>query len=140
MKILVVDKNKELIKLVQNAISQLPYENISAKTGDIFEEDGVIVSASNPYFSCGGGLDHAIAARGHIPPTVPCRKGPIIWAVTVDENIVSSRELVRNALEFACSLVNDDETLLVSGLGTGIGGLPYEEFIDALLEVLSKIN
>ncbi len=140
MKILVVDKNKELIKMVQDAISHLPYTNISVKVGDIFAEEGVIVSASNPYFSCSGGLDFAIAARGHTPPKEPGRHGSIIWAITVDENIVSSRELVHDALDFACSLVNPDETLLVSGLGTGIGGLSYQDFISALLEIIDKIN
>ncbi|MEI6289577.1 MAG: hypothetical protein WCP19_04020, partial [Chloroflexota bacterium] len=99
MKILVVDKNQELIKQVQAAISNLPYSNISVKVGDIFEEEGVIISASNPYFSCGGGLDYAIAARGHNPPSKPGRQGPIIWAITVDEHLVSSKELIRDALD-----------------------------------------
>ncbi|MEI6289703.1 MAG: hypothetical protein WCP19_04655, partial [Chloroflexota bacterium] len=63
-----------------------------------------------------------------------------IWAITVDEHLVSSKELVRDALDFACSQVTPEETLLVSGLGTGIGGLPYKDFINALLEILAKIN
>jgi hypothetical protein len=138
MKILIIDQNKKLIKKVKEAIKHLPFKGVSAKAGDIFKEKGVIVSASNPNFTCGGGLDKAIMEHGYKPPKKQGRKGNIIWTITVDKEIKSSRELIKEAIKFALSKINRNETLLLTGLGTGIGGLEVDDFVWILLSCVCE--
>ena len=62
MKITFIDQNTSLVQKVRKAVKHFPVK-IEVKEGDIFNEEGVIVSASNPSFSMGGGLDAQIAKR-----------------------------------------------------------------------------
>jgi len=54
-KIIFIDQNQALVKKVEKEIKYLPFDGVEAKMGNIFDEEGVIVSASNPSFSCGDG-------------------------------------------------------------------------------------
>ena len=141
MKILFIDKNRSLVNKVKKAIEYFPKSNISAKYGNIFKEEGVIVSASNPDFSCGGGLDRQIVLQGNKPPKVPnknIRIKKVIWTITVDKDIKSSRKLVVSALKFALKNTKDTETVLISGLGTGIGELHEDDFVWLFLQAISE--
>lgn len=100
-RILVVDRNRSLIAKVSKALKYLPLDvPIEAKTGDIFSYEGVIVSASNPLFTMGGGLDAQIAERFPdacaqvIPSAGNQRIGNVICTITVDEKLHASRTLV----------------------------------------------
>ena len=143
-RVLIIDRNWALIEKVRAAITALPPTlSVEAKVGDIFEEEGVIVSASNPAFSMGGGLDAQIRRRfPDLCAQVDASKGnqrieSIVFAVTVGEDYRATPELVASALSFALSSLKDGERLLVSGLGTGIGGLREDEFVRLLLAALS---
>ena len=145
MKIIFIDRNKSLVSKVKKAIEFLPKEwNVSAKCGDIFNEDGVIVSASNPHFSLGGGLDALIAEKypkecGDIDRNDRNqRHGNIIFTITVGEDLKATRELVTEALKAALDNTERDETVLISGLGTGIGGLDEDDFIWLFLAALCE--
>jgi len=143
MQIIFVDKNESLVKKVKKAIKFFP-EKITVKCGDIFEESGVIVSASNPKFTMGGGLDALIAQKypkecGDIDrKDGNQRHGNVIFTITVGEDLMATRELVTEALRAAFDNTEKNETVLISGLGTGIGGLDEDDFVWIFLKVLSE--
>ena len=145
MKIVFIDKNESLVAKVKKAVKYLPFK-VTAKCGDIFKEKGVIVSASNPMFSMGGGLDALIAEKypkecGDIDRKEgDQRHGNVIFAVTVGEDFKATRELVESALNSALDCTEKDETVLISGLGTGIGGLDEDDFVWIFLKVLCKYH
>lgn len=105
----------------------------------------VLVTASNPHFSMGGGID-ALFAK-HYPLIVQHKQAKgggmervqnIVFTVTVDNHLRATKEKVKEAVEFAIMNTHEGETLLLSGLGTGIGGLSEKEFCEILKEVLPK--
>lgn len=134
-----VDLNPSLVALVAKETG------LEAICGDVFEHEGVIVSASNPDFTMGAGLDAAI--KRHYPvecaeatrtPGEQKRIGNIIFAITVDRDLRASTRLVSEALRFAVSNVGPNETLLLSGLGCGIGGMPRVVFVELLKRQLKQ--
>lgn len=147
MKILFIDKNESLVKKVKKAIKHLPFE-VSAKQGDIFSKKGVIVSASNPSFSMGGGLDAAIAERypreceiARKTPGEMRQVGPVMFTITVGDDLKATRDTVGSALKFALDTKNHssyEQTMLVSGLGTGIGGLDEDDFVWLFLVAVTE--
>ncbi len=136
-KILFVDKNPGLCKrVIEAGICEVV-------CGDIFEQKGVLVTASNPWFSMWGWLDKAIADR--YPEICNYKKyiggwnerlQNIIFTITVDEHIKASEDLVREAINFAIHNAQDNETILLSWLGTWIWWLPEKTFVSILLDVL----
>ena len=145
MKIIFIDRNKSLVSKVKKAIKFLPKEwNVSAKCGDIFEEEGVIVSASNPNFTMSGGLD-ALIAEKYPKECVDIdrkdgnqRHGNVIFTITVGEDLKATRELVAEALKSALYNTENGETVLISGLGTGIGGLDPDDIVWLFLAALCE--
>lgn len=140
-KLKIIDNRRSLIEKAKEA-------GYDAIQGDYFEESAkiphhVITSASNPYFSFGGGLDAAL--KHHFP--FYCKEkqirqggneriGNLIFLVTVDFKLASNEQLVRDALEFARYNTLPHETLCICGLGTLIGGLNEETFIHILQEII----
>ncbi len=120
---------------------------IEAVCSDYFLEvcrtkNPVLMTASNPNFTMGGGLD--LAFKKNYPHLVAYKQtlgggneriGNVIFAITVDRNFQASKELVKEALEFAIKNTCEHETLIFTGLGTAIGGLPESDLIE-ILEVL----
>jgi O-acetyl-ADP-ribose deacetylase (regulator of RNase III) len=140
-KIKLIDLNKSLVKKVKTAIKYLPFNNVTAECGDVFRQEGVIVSASNPQYSMGGGLDILIKQKYPLECSKVIkgknqRIGNVIFTITVDNNIKSSRELVSKALKFALKSTKKNETVLISGLGTGIGGLDEDDFVWLFLQAV----
>lgn len=137
-KILFVDQNDDLIEKV--ILASVPCE---VWCGDIFTCNGVIVSASNPFFLMNGGLDKQI--KEHYPKTCALidpnlgnqRINNVIFTVTVGQDYQATPELVREAIRFALEKVDENEKLLLSGLGTGIGGLDLDTFVQILKEELA---
>jgi hypothetical protein len=140
MRIIFVDLNKSLVEKVKKL-------NIEATCADYFLESArtpypVLVTASNPNFTFGGGIDY------HFKKNFPfyCqykqqkgggneRIGNINFCITVDENYKSNREMVKKAIEYSLTNLLENETLVLSGLGTGIGGLSEDEFVSILEEL-----
>jgi hypothetical protein len=135
MRLKFVDLNDQLVSKVREL-------GIEAHQGDIFQYEGVIVSASNPRFTFGGGLDKLISL--HFPDECALvdrgkgnqRIGNVIFTITVGRDYRASPELVEEAIRFAIDNTKEGETLLLSGLGTGIGGMSEKDFI----KILSNIN
>jgi len=141
MKIKFVDLNKKLVEKVREAIPH--FECIH---WDIFKEEWVIVSASNPSFTFGGGLDAQI--QKHYPKECEEKQskkgwneriGNVIFTITVDNNIQSSKENIRDALQSMFMYWEENETILLSWLGTAIGGLSEDDFIEVLRDFFPAI-
>lgn len=148
MTIKFIDKNERLVKKVAKAVEYLPFK-VQVSYGDIFRYEGVIVSASNPDFGMGVGLDALIAKK--YPKEVELVRitkkqqqiGDVMFVVTVDKDIKATRESVAKALKFALDKKNHlkkNQTMLVSGLGTGIGGLDEDDFVWLFLQAVCEAN
>lgn len=140
-KIVFIDFNLDLCKRVNAATG------IEGRCTNIIDyqkaNGGVIVSASNPQFTMGAGLDAAIKKAfpkqsewAAVTPGSNKRIDNIIFAVTVDNSLKSNRKLIKRAISDALALTGAHETLLLSGLGCGIGGMNQETFVEILKECL----
>src|SRR3990172_8986944 len=115
IKIIFIDKNKELVAKVKKALKHFP-EKITIECGDIFDYKGVVVSASNQDFIFGAGLDALIKKSypkecAKVVKGKNQRIGDIIFTITVNKELKATRELVGNALSFAFKNTKDEETL-----------------------------
>lgn len=135
------DLNRELVEEVRKI-------GITAYNMDYFlttyrTPRPVLMTASNPNWTFGGGLDAIF--RGHFPELVKYKQfkggdmeriANICFCITVDENLRATKEQVKKAIQFAVYNTDEDETLILSGVGTGIGGLSNSDFIKVLKEVV----
>ena len=145
-KIIVIENRKSIVERCKKA-------GIEAIYGDYFQEivkipNHVIVSASNPMFSFGGGFD--LALRDNFP--FYCyqkqkslmqgneRIGNICFLVTVTREIIATEELIREAVRFAIENTKQGEILCLMGLGCGIGGFFEQSFVDILKEEYEKYD
>lgn len=136
-----IDLNKELV----DKVSKL---GIKAIHGDYFKEslkvkNAVLMTASNPFFSMGGGIDAKF--KQYFPfycevkawkPRQMERIGNIIFAITVDDKLNATPEMVEKALRFAIENTHKHEELIIMGCGTGIGGLDNGSFVEILKKVI----
>lgn len=143
-KIFFVDLNRSLVQKV----SQITQLKESWAWGDYFMyaytiPRAVLMTASNPLFTFGGGIDAGF--REHFPKLCEYKRmkggdmeriGNVVFAITVDEHLKATKEQVEKALQFAIDNTYEGETLLLSGVGTGIGGLSEDDFVDVLTSVL----
>ena len=144
MKIKFIDKNQSLVNKVRKATLHLPFR-AEVLCDDIFNYEGVIVSASNPDFTMGAGLDALIAEKypeevkqARKNPNKNQRIGNVIFTITVNEDLKATKSRVIKALKFALFNVKKNETALISGLGTGIGGLDEDEFVWIFLKSICE--
>jgi len=137
-----IDLNLSLV----NKVNELGIESVCA---DYFVESAktqkpVLMTASNPNFTFGGGLDyyfkknypflcHFKQAKGGGNERI----GNICFIISVDENLKGNKELVKEAIHFGLNNTLGEETLCLSGIGTNIGGMTEDEFIDILKEALN---
>jgi len=140
MKIKIADLNSRLIRRLQE-------EGLDAECDDYFRvayrtKRPVLMTASNPMWTFGGGIDAVFAQ--HFPKLVELKQlkggaqeriSNICFCITVGSNLKADRETVKRALKFAKSQTAEDEVLVMSGVGTGIGGLDIETFAGILKEI-----
>ncbi len=105
----------------------------------------VLVTASNPHWSMGGGID-ALFLK-HYPLVVQHKQAKgggmeriqnIVFTITVGDHFRATEQLVEEAIRFAANNTHEGETLLLSGLGTGIGGLSEKQFVEILKRTICK--
>lgn len=143
MQIIFVDTNRRLADALYKACTKERLHSIGFICGSVLEPCGVIVTASNTDFTMGGGWDACVkrwypSECARVEKGINQRIGNVIFTITVDKNLRATENLVREALRFALDNVKDNETLLLTGLGTGIGGLSEELFIKIFLQEVSK--
>lgn len=135
--------------LKQDLVKEIKKLGIKAICGDYFKlaemtDNPVLMTASNPLFTFGGGIDYGFAKR--FPKLCEEKRykggeneriGNICFTITVDEHCKSSKNLVEEALKFAFKATKKNETLLVSGIGTGIGQLNTQDFLEVFSNALN---
>jgi len=114
-------------------------ELIVDTSGDVLEckekhPDAKIVTASNPKFDMGGGLDLILKTK-YAEQCQTAREfkttNDLFFVVSVDNDLKSTRKIIQRALlgVYFCSRKND---IILTGLGTGVGGLSSKDFIKEL--------
>lgn len=156
MPIIIRDLNAKLIMACRDAGLEVQY-------GDYFSHNvpnAVLMTASNPRWTFGGGIDAKFAGRTadysplpndyyDILPLLCAEKrakgggmeriGDVVFCITVDENLDATKEIVEEAIRFAISQLKEGETLLVHGAGTGRGKLEIEEFVEIMKKLTKNI-
>jgi hypothetical protein len=66
------------------------------------------------------------------------RIGNICFCISVNDDIEADKDSIEKALKFAVANTYEGETLLLSGIGTGIGRLSDKDFVDVLRLVVLK--
>jgi hypothetical protein len=145
MKLKFCDGNYELVK----EVSKLGIESVH---NDYFREalktpNVVMMTASNPLWTFGGGIDAGFMQNFPELCKQKQNKGGdnerienICFTQTVGHDFKATKEIVQKALEFAKSTLKENETLLFSGLGVGIGqnsNYGVKEFLE-ILKVISS--
>lgn len=141
-KIVFVDLNKSLVSKVNKLGIESIYGDYFTTAYDI--DRPVLMTASNPAFTFGGGIDYHFTQ--HFPKLCEHKQGRayigqerianVIFSVTVNKDIRADENTVESALRFAISQTYDGETLVLSGIGTGIGGLSEDTFVEILKWVI----
>lgn len=144
--IIFAEKNKELRELFKKEFPDIEVVE------DMFSvpEPKNVVSCSNKWLSMGGGIDALIAK--HYPEEcrtakeqignsttdslmTPFRIGKVVFAVTVGDRLEADIKAIKNSLSFIFTrLKPHNETFVFTGMGTGIGGLSHQEFINLCKE------
>lgn len=135
-----VDLNKVLVRKV----SELGIDSVY---GDYFREAyqtpfSVLMTASNPSFTFGGGLDYHFT--NHFPELCRFKKvrgggneriSNVCFVVTVNDDFVATKETIKAAIDFSLKSLLPGETLILSGVGTGIGRLSVESFVEVIKSI-----
>jgi hypothetical protein len=146
-KLIICDKNKELIKAVNAFIKDYGFgvfDSVEVICGDVVKvhekyPETRIVTASNPDFSPDGGLDAILAKKYDWNPSEFTWNDDLFFVKSVDSERKSSKEILLRAavgiLGYSTKFVP-----ILTGIGTGIGGVAVEVFIDILRAVLSNLR
>jgi len=141
IQIKIVDLNRSLIQACKEA-------GLNAEWADYFSDiqpNEILITASNPMWSFGGGID--LSFYNHYYKE--CRQkqekgggmeriGNIVFAITVDETYKATTEIIEKAIRFALSTLKENEVLRLSGIGTGIGGLTPAQFVATIKRIAPK--
>lgn len=125
---------------------------IQAIHGDYFDLSvkiprHVLCTTSNPSFTFGGGIDRFFYEKfPHYCETKQLkgggneRIGNICFTISVSSIIKANDELVRNAIRFAIDNTDETETLILSGIGTGVRLLNEDKFVEILAEEIKMME
>jgi len=146
-KLIVCDKNKELIKAVKKYLKENGsgvFDEVVAVHGDVIKlhekDSGTrIVTASNPSFSPDGGLDAALAKRYSWEPAEFDFDEHLFYAVSVNDKRQSTKDIL---LRLAVGVLGYSHRFvpILTGVGTGVGGLAIETFIEVLHAILTNLR
>lgn len=133
----IIDTNNKLIEACKRAGFDAICADYFREANNIYKH--VLCTASNPQWTFGGGIDalfydkfNGYCVYKQVKGGGMERIGNIVFTITVDSNCRATKEQVQRAIQFAVDNTSDDETLCISGLGTGIGGLSIGEFVGIL--------
>jgi len=144
MKLVFIDKNEELVRRVSALFEKYKtnkwdYE-LEARVGDISKErDGIFVTASNPEFLAGGGVDGVLAKRFK-SQWKDLKEGVkadnLFPVVSVGKDRCAEEWRVMRSLSLVFLLLRNESRVVLTGIGTGIGGLSVNNFCKLLENVL----
>ena len=147
--IIICDKNKELIKKVKKLIKENKKNKaeitLKAHNMDILKckkkyPNAKIVTASNPSFNARGGLD--LILKNMYPTEWEQAKefnftDNLFFTISVNKYIKSTKKIIQRALIgiYAYRHIHD---FILTGIGTAIGGLKENDFINELQKILNN--
>jgi len=149
-KLIFCDLNESLVNKVKALFDQNQNNKwdvkLEAVCNDIFEcqkqnQGYKICTASNPDFKMGGGLDKLIADKFSDEIDDPKEfswTDNIFYTVSVNSNLQATKEIITRALIGIFGYRHKD--LIFSGLGTAIGGMSEDDFVECLKNVLRYAN
>jgi hypothetical protein len=130
-------------------VAKVAAKGIQAVHADYFEASAkiprhVLCTASNPSYTFGGGIDRFFYEKyphyceiKQLKGGGNERIGNICFTISVSNAIKSNEELVKDAIRFAMDNTDEGETLVLSGLGTSVGLLNEDVFVELLAEEVS---
>lgn len=140
-KVIFVDLNEELVNQMKELGVPSYHSDYFKKASEI--ENAVLMTASNPRFTFGGGIDAGFYQnyRGWCLDKQERgggneRIGNICFVISVDSHYKVDEQKVREAIQFALENTHEDETLLLHGIGTGIGGLKINKLVEIIKELV----
>jgi len=139
MSLIFCDKNKELCEQVKKLnIPDLIIENKDILKCKAKYPNFKICTASNPDFSAGGGLDKILKDK-YPEEWAQSREfnltENLFFIVSVDNNLKTNNQIITRAL--AGVLGYKHKNLILTGIGTSIGGFEISELLKILKNVLS---
>ena len=146
MKLIICDKNKELIKALKAENFKIKDNRFELEIieGDVFDikaknPNAKICTASNPSFSAGAGLDKALKDK-YSEEWKNAKEfmwtNNLFFLISVDENIKSSPSIVFRALAGLFGYLTKYDFIL-TGIGTAIGGLSISDLVIKIKNILS---
>lgn len=147
MKLTFVDTNQLLVKKVQDLFNNQTntFFELDTYHWDVFDykkdnPNFLICTASNPSFSMWWWLDKAIAER--YPNEICWLKewvpnGNLLPLITVWDDLKATKNIIMRALLFVYANISSNNIIL-TGIGTGIGWLTEDDFIDCLRRFLIR--
>lgn len=148
MKLIICDKNKKVTNAVNKLLSEYGkgiFNEVEVINGDVIKvhesvPGSKIVTASNPQFSPDGGLDAVLASRyGWSDAREFSHNNHLFFIKTVDNNRKSSKDILLRA---AVGILGYSRIFIpiLTGIGTGVGGVTIEVFIDIVKAILSNLS
>ena len=138
--IIFADTNQELCELVKELIPNLTVLNENVFKVKERYPQAKIVTASNPSFNAGGGLDLALS-KAYPNEWRLARNGyltnNLLFVVSVNSDFRAYQGLIKLAL-MVVKRESVSHDLILTGLGTGIGGLSQKVFVNLLKRVMKK--
>lgn len=141
--IIFCDLNNSLVEKVRAVGIESYHDDYFRRASEI--QRAVMMTASNPQFTFGGGIDAIFTEN--FPYYCQLKKmrrvrgmeriGNIVFAITVNNDYKADKETVKKAIQFALDNTYEGETLVLSGVGTGIGGLSEDDFVEILSSITS---
>lgn len=146
-KIIICDKNKELIEKIKLIkFTNRYHEIVISDKDDVLEckndyPNAKIVTASNPEFNPGGGLDKILFDK-YKDEWGEAREfnwtDNLFFVVSCDKNIKATREIIQRAF-VGVSGYSHKFDMILTGIGTSIAGLDIDTFIELLIEFDKRI-
>jgi len=140
-RIIFCDLNSHLVEKVRELGIESYCDDYFRKSTEI--PRAVLMTASNPQFSFGGGIDAKFAK--YFPYYCQMKQlrgggneriGNACFTVSVNNDFRATKELVKNAIQFAIDNTGEDETLVLMGIGTAIGQMTPDDFLEILKELI----
>ncbi len=133
-RVIICDKNQELIDALKELNLSKSKTKLEFICGDVIDlhkntPNSRIVTASNPDFNPAGGLDKLLAEKYEWED---CKEflwtEDLFYVVSVDKHIQATKEIIQRAM-IGVWAYSDKYTMILTGIGTGIGGMSIDDFV-----------
>ena len=146
--LIICDKNKKLINAVNEFVKSYGFgvfDDVQVICGDVIKvhektPNSKIVTASNPQFLPDGGLDLVLSKKYDWSKAAEFYfSNDLFYVVSVNNDRKSSKEIL---LRSAVGILGYSTkfTPILTGIGTGVGGIAIDVFVEVLKAILSNLS